>query len=258
MTSRGRFFCPEVRTQGQDLILSGEELHHLRNVLRLQVGDALSLFDGAGKGFAASLLEIDRQRAILRVGEEELPSPESPLRIHLAVALAKGEKLDVMIQKGTELGVFAFHPLITRRADLKLDVDRAETRLHRWNRVAVEACKQSGRTRIPAVFAPVALNAFLLRDIPANRLLMDPAGAPASGLRHGEDGHAPTSVIAAVGPEGGWSSEEIDRFLQHRFQRISLGPRILRAETAAIVTAGMLQFCAGDLATGPAGRPSEA
>jgi 16S rRNA (uracil1498-N3)-methyltransferase len=257
MPSRGRFFCPEVRTPGQDLILSGEEFHHLRNVLRLQVGDALSLFDGAGKGFAASLVEIDRQRAILRVGAEELPSPESPLKIHLAVALAKGEKLDLMIQKGTELGVFAFHPLVSRRADLKLDTERAETRVHRWKRVALEACKQSGRTRIPEVFPPVALNAFLLREIPPNRLLMDPAGAPASGLLLSEGGHAATSVIAAVGPEGGWSPEEIELFLQHGFQGISLGPRILRAETAAIVTAGMLQYCAGDLATGPDGGPPQ-
>src|SRR5262245_31276654 len=142
MSSRPRFFCPEARSAGQGLVLAGEEFHHLRHVMRLQVGDTLSLFDGAGRGFAASLVSVERERAIVRVDMEELPSPESPLQIHLAVALAKGEKLDLVVQKGTELGVFAFHPLVSRRAELKLDTERSESRLKRWRRVALEACKQ--------------------------------------------------------------------------------------------------------------------
>ena len=254
MSSRARFHSTEVRTPGQDLTLTGEEFHHLRNVLRLQVGDSLSLFDGSGRGFAASLLEMDRQRAILRVGEEELPSPESPLELHLAVALAKGEKLDLMVQKGTELGIFAFHPLVTHRADLKLDSQRAESRLNRWSRVALEACKQSGRTRIPRILPPVILTSFLERELPAHRLLLDPGGQPASLVLQGEAFRGATSLLAAVGPEGGWSPEELQLLQQRGFHGISLGPRILRAETAAIIAAGMLQFCAGDLGRGRAGK----
>jgi 16S rRNA (uracil1498-N3)-methyltransferase len=247
MSSRPRFLCPEVHSPGQDLALTGEEFHHLRNVLRLQVGDSLSLFNGAGRGFAATLREMDRQRAMLRVGLEELPSPESPLELHLAIALAKGEKLDLMVQKGTELGVFAFHPLITRRADLKLDTHRAENRLNRWRRVALEACKQSGRTRIPDILPPVDLAAFLGRALPVHRLILDPDGQPASLVFQGENWRAAASLLAAVGPEGGWSGEELQLFQRSGFRALCVGPRVLRAETAAIMAAGLLQFCAGDL-----------
>jgi 16S rRNA (uracil1498-N3)-methyltransferase len=250
-----RFLCPDVRAPGQDLVLTGEEFHHLRNVLRLQVGDTLSLFDGAGRGFAASLVEMDRQRAIVRIGPEEVPTPESPLQLHMAVALAKGEKLDLMIQKGTELGVFAFHPLITRRADLKLDSERAETRLTRWRRVALEACKQSGRTRIPEIFPPVSLASFLVRDLPAQRLVLDPMGEPASPNLQGLDVRVTSSLLAAVGPEGGWDPEELRLLHENGFRGVSLGPRILRAETAAIVAAAMLQYLAGDLGGAPGTSP---
>ncbi|MCI0566759.1 MAG: 16S rRNA (uracil(1498)-N(3))-methyltransferase [Acidobacteria bacterium] len=232
---------------GQELALTGEEFHHLRQVLRLRVGDTLSLFDGAGRGFAASLLAMDRHAASVRVGPEELPSPESPLQIHLAVTLVKGEKLDLMVQKGTELGVFAFHPLITRRAELKLDADRAEGRLSRWRRVALEACKQSGRTRIPEIFPPVVLASFLGRELPLNRVVLDPAGQSATLVLQSDDLRSAPSLLAAVGPEGGWSSEELQLLQQSGFRGLRLGPRILRAETAAIMAAGMLQFCAGDL-----------
>ena len=255
MASRARFHAPEVRAPDQDLVLSGEEFHHLRHVLRLQVGDSLSLFDGCGQGFQASLVEMDRQRAVLKVGAEELPSPESPLALHLALALAKGEKLDLMIQKGTELGVFAFHLLATRHADLKLDSQRAESRLIRWRRVALEACKQSGRTRIPEVYPPVALAAFLKQHLPAQRLLLDPGGKPASQLLPSEAFLSATSLLAAVGPEGGWSSDELQLFDAGGFKSLSVGPRILRAETAAITVAGLLQFCAGDLDRGSGRLP---
>jgi 16S rRNA (uracil1498-N3)-methyltransferase len=247
MSSRARFFCPEVRTPGQELTLTGEEFHHLRHVLRLQEGDTVSLFDGAGKGFAASLVAIERQSAVLEVGAEELPSPESPFHIHLAVALAKGEKLDLVIQKGTESGVFAFHPLITRRAELKLDSARSENRLKRWKRVALEACKQSGRTRIPAIHATADLATFLQGELPRHRLVLDPEGSSASVYLRSETFRAATSALAAVGPEGGWSAEELQLFQQNGFQRMCLGPRILRAETAAILAAGVLQLFAGDL-----------
>jgi len=255
MASRARFHAPEVRAPGQDLVLSGEEFHHLRHVLRLQVGDRLSLFDGIGKGFQASLTEMDRQRAVLKVGAEELPSPESPLRLHLALALAKGEKLDLMIQKGTELGVFTFHLLATRHADLKLDSQRAESRLIRWRRVALEACKQSGRTRIPEIIPPVTLTSFLEQQLPAHRLLLDPDGQPASQLLQSEAFLGATSLLAAVGPEGGWSADELQLFHEGGFSGMSLGPRILRAETAAITAAGLLQFCAGDLGRGSGSLP---
>src|SRR5262249_46331781 len=120
MPAHARFHVPDPPPPGQELRLVGEEFHHLRHVLRVKVGDAVSVFDGAGRGFHAVLVALEPRAAILRMESEETPSTESPLGLHLAPALAKGEKLDWVIQKGTELGVTVFHPLIAQRADLKL------------------------------------------------------------------------------------------------------------------------------------------
>ena len=247
MSSRARFHIPALPPPGGQVLLQGDEYHHLRNVLRLKTGDAVSIFDGAGRGFSASVLEMDRRGALLKVEREEVPSPESPLRLHLAMALAKGEKLDLVIQKGTELGVVSFHPLATRRADLKLDPARAGSRLSRWRRVALEACKQSGRTLIPEIFPPATLDEFLARELPGTRIAFDPSGRPAAEFFHDGAFVIPASLLAAVGPEGGWSREELDRLQRSGFVTLRAGPRILRAETAAILAAGLLQYLAGDL-----------
>ena len=256
MPPRARFFAPEVHATGQELLLAGEEFHHLRHVLRLHVGDIVSLFDGAGRGFEAKLVGMDRSGAVLRVHREELPSPESFLRLHLAVGLAKGEKLDLICQKSTELGVVAIHPLATRLADRKLSGERAPGKLDRWRRVALEACKQSGRTRLPEILPPVDLETFLSRELPALRLLADPAGDSASRVFARGRSRAGAPVVVAVGPEGGWHPAELELFRRAEFDAFRLGPRILRAETAAILAAGLLQFLSGDLADPPLVPPS--
>ena len=244
MASSARFHCPDVSASGQTLHLVGEEHHHLRNVLRLKPGDRLSLFDGRGKSFQAALVSTGARESVLLVGAQELGRPESPLAIHLAPALAKGEKLDLMIQKGTELGVFAFHPVASLRADLKLEPGRAEARCERWRRVALEACKQSGRTRVPEIFPPAGLEEFLRRDLPQDRTVLDPSGEilgePAAREEAGD-------CLIAIGPEGGWDPEELARMRAHGFKVLRLGPRTLRAETAAIAAACVWQLRNGDL-----------
>jgi len=245
MAPLARFHCPEVSAPGEKLVLEGEELHHLRNVLRLRRGDHLALFDGRGRGFQASLLSIDAKQAVLLVGAEESTPPESALELHLAMALAKGDKLDLVIQKGTELGVFAFHPLVSARADLKLDPARAETRAARWQRVALEACKQSGRARIPEILPPADLDRFLETDLPEERIVLDPSGDLLSSLPPRPE---PGPVVVAIGPEGGWEPDELIRLCAHQFAVLRLGPRILRAETAAFVAACVWQLRNGDLA----------
>ena len=241
-----RFHAPDAGAAGQQITLGGEEHHHLSRVLRLQPGDQLSLFDGKGRGFAGRIVSIGRHESVVLLTAEEPGSLESPLVLSLAMALSKGEKLDWVIQKGTELGVGAFHPFPARRSELRLPAGRLPERTARWRRIALEACKQSGRTRIPEVHPAETLEGFLARDLPAHRLVLDP-GAPDAPPGAGMIPASSTGVIVAAGPEGGWEPEEIAALRAAGFAPLRLGPRVLRCETAAIAAAALLQHLFGDL-----------
>lgn len=249
MASRARFHAPEARETGQELSLGGEEHHHLVRVLRLRPGDPLSLFDGKGRGFSARLVSVDRRQALVRVTGEEA-AVESPLHLSLAMALAKGEKLDWVLQKGTELGVSAFHPIASRRSDVRVAAERAADRVARWRRIALEACKQSGRTRLPAIHPPESLQQFVSRDLAGRRVVFDPGGT--ESLPRAGAGERPAEpVVLAVGPEGGWAVEEVETLRRHGFAAVTLGPRTLRCETAALAAVALLQHLAGDLGSHP-------
>jgi 16S rRNA (uracil1498-N3)-methyltransferase len=245
MTAPSRFHAPDADAAGQQLSLRGEEHHHLSRVLRLKPGDTLSLFDGKGRGFTARLLSVGRDASLVRVIEQESGSGESPLDLRLAVALSKSDKLDWVIQKGTELGVQAYHLLPARRSDLRLPADRAPQRMARWRRVALEACKQSGRFRIPEVHPPETLESFLASDLPPLRILLDPGAR--SAFHEGGMDPASRSLVVATGPEGGWEPDEVESFRAAGFVALRLGPRVLRCETAAMAAAALCQFLSGDL-----------
>lgn len=241
--TRRRFFAPPSAFNFSKRIvtLAADEARHLREVLRLKPGDGVSIFDGEGKEFRARVAQARREFAELELDEEIEPArPESSLQITLAVALLKGEKFDLVVQKATELGVTKIVPLITRYADIKL---RAESdtskRVARWQRIALEAAKQSGRAVVPRLGAPVPLASALKNP---------------SLLFSEKDGHSlsevPTlgkEITAIVGSEGGWSDEELDQARVAGARIITLGGRILRAETAAITAAALLQHRFGDL-----------
>jgi 16S rRNA (uracil1498-N3)-methyltransferase len=241
--TRRRFFAPPsaFNFSKQIVTLSADEARHLREVLRLKPGDEVSVFDGEGKEFRARVAQARREFADLELQEEIAPArPESPLRITLAVALLKGEKFDLVVQKATELGVNEFVPLITRYADIKLrDETDADKRVARWQRIALEAAKQSGRALVPEVGKPKSLGSVL---DPANPcFLFSEKGG------HGLPQIETDEVTAIVGSEGGWSDEELDEARAAGARIVTLGGRILRAETAAIATAALLQHRFGDL-----------
>ena len=246
MASPARFHAPEVGAAGQQATLRGEEHHHLSRVLRLKPGDSLSLFDGKGRGFDARLVSVGRHESIVSVIGEETAEAESRLALILAMALSKGEKLDWVLQKGTELGVQAFHPLPARRSDLRVPAERLPERLARWRRVVLEACKQSGRTRLPEVYPPEPLERFLARPLPPLRIVLEP-GSEAGWKELGMDPAPHGAAVLATGPEGGWEPDEIAAFRAARFVPLRLGPRTLRCETAAIAAAALFQHLAGDL-----------
>jgi len=241
--TRRRFFAPPSAFNfgKQTVTLAEDEARHLREVLRLKPGDEVSVFDGEGKEFRANVAQARRESATLELQNETEPArPESPLQITLAVALLKGEKFDLVVQKATELGVTKFVPLITRHADIKLrDQADAAKRVTRWQRIALEAAKQSGRAVVPEVSLPTPLQSVFNPSSPC-LLFSERAG-------HGLTQIDMDRVTAIVGSEGGWSDEELEQARAARAQIVTLGGRILRAETAAITAAALLQHRFGDL-----------
>ena len=241
--SRRRFFAPPSAFNfGKRIVtLTSDEARHLREVLRLKPGDGVQVFDGAGREFRAVVLHARRESAELELGDEIAPQrPESPLDLTLAVALLKGEKFDLVVQKGTELGVNRFIPLVTRFADIRLrDEADASKRVTRWQRIALEAAKQSGRAVVPEITLPETLESVIREN---SCLLF----SERQGERLNTDLKT-QSLIAVVGSEGGWSDEELDQARAEGVPIVTLGGRVLRAETAAIATAVLLQHRYGDL-----------
>jgi 16S rRNA (uracil1498-N3)-methyltransferase len=228
-----------VQLGKRTVTLTSDEARHLREVLRLKAGDEVQVFDGEGKEFRAAVSQARREFAELEIRDEiEAMRPESPLELTLAVALLKGEKFDLVVQKGTELGVKRFIPLVTRYADIKLrDESDAAKRVARWQRIALEAAKQSGRAVVPEVMLPLPFGSIIREN---------------SCLMFSERGGEPLNtdlkaIIAIIGSEGGWSDEELDQARAANVPIVTLGGRILRAETAAIATAALLQHRYGDL-----------
>jgi 16S rRNA (uracil1498-N3)-methyltransferase len=242
--TRRRFFAPPsaFNFTRHVVALGADEARHLREVLRLKAGDEVQVFDGVGREFRAVVSQARRDFAELEMRDEiESPKPESPLQLTLAVALLKGEKFDLVVQKGTELGVNRFVPLVTRYADIKLrDEADAAKRVTRWQRIALEATKQCGRSVVPEVEKPVSFEALIGEE---NQCLMfseRDGQALSTDLRM-------DSVTAVVGSEGGWSDEELEQARAAEVSIVTLGGRVLRAETAAITATVLLQHLYGDL-----------
>jgi 16S rRNA (uracil1498-N3)-methyltransferase len=241
--TRRRFFAPPSAFNFSKRVatLTSDEARHLREVLRLKAGDDVQVFDGAGREFRAVVSQARRDFAELELRDEIGPvRPESPLQLTLAVALLKGEKFDLVVQKATELGVNRFIPLVTRYADIKLrDETDAEKRVARWQRIALEAAKQCGRAVVPEITLPVSFASVLEED---SCLLFSERDGEAlnTDLRTNR-------VTAVVGSEGGWSDEELNEARAAQVPIVTLGGRVLRAETAAIATAVLLQHLYGDL-----------
>jgi len=241
-----RFYLPGGWRTDEVVSLRGEELHHLRNVLRLVPGDGVAIFDGKGRGFCGEILEVKKDEARIRIKTEESGAKESFLSLTLIVALTKGEKLDLVVQKVTELGVTAIQPVSSVHGDVRMVPGREEKRLERWRRIALEACKQSGRNRLPCLSPPEDLRTLLSHRGADLGIFLD------TEVRPGEKGALEripgvTSVHLAAGPEGGWSREERVAFRDAGFLPLRLGSRVLRSETAAIAATALLQFLTGDL-----------
>lgn len=225
--------------------LSETAAAHLLRVLRLREGDECVLFNGDGQDYAARITAVGKRDGEAEVIAARAVDNESPLRITLLQGIARGEKMDLILQKATELGAAAFMPVSSQRSEVKLDAKRAEKRLIHWRSVVTSACEQSGRARVPEVAAPVALATALdsLPDHPL-RLLLDPFAAHGiAGIAAPPDG----ALTIAIGPEGGWSPRDREMLESAGFTGVRLGPRVLRTETAGLAAIAALQSRFGDL-----------
>ncbi|MGH9930751.1 MAG: 16S rRNA (uracil(1498)-N(3))-methyltransferase [Pyrinomonadaceae bacterium] len=251
--TRRRFYAPlgAFDSSLSRVTLAADEARHLREVLRLKVGDEVYAFNGVGREFQCCVEETRRDAAHLMVIREVAAArPESPLYLTLAVALLKALKFDLVIQKATELGVSGVVPVVTKRADIRLrDEPDVTKRMARWQRIALAAAKQSGRAVVPVISEPVPFEKLIQEAVrPGSRRLL-------FSERDGQSLGEVTELLsvkgfpltALVGSEGGWTDEELTMARQAGWTIVTMGGRTLRAETAAIAVAALLQHLAGDL-----------
>ncbi len=232
-----RVHVPAERIRAGRALLTPEARHYLRDVLRLAPGAPVEIFDGQGGVYRAAFADGEA----LAVGERR-PVPPPGAQVWLAFALPRGGKADLVVQKATELGAARLLPWTARRSAVRLDPARARERARRWRRIAAEASRQCGRADVPRVDEPAPLSSVAAAAPEGfTRLLFHAGGGPLAA-RPGAPGH-----LALVGPEGGLEPGELDACLSAGFRMVGLGPRVLRAETAAIAAAAVLQFAAGDL-----------
>jgi 16S rRNA (uracil1498-N3)-methyltransferase len=251
-----RFYVPSA-APGARVALPEHTAHHAREVLRLRAGAAARVFDGEGSEFEAVLEEVSRRTVAARLGHAVTPRPESPLQLILAVSPLKGDRMELVVQKATELGVSEIWPVVTARTDAAARPALRGSRDERWHRVAAGAAEQCGRAVVPQVLATATLDGLLARPFEGHRLVLleTPGHPPLGSLEHRREDR----LLLLVGPAGGFERAEAEALLASGFTAASLGPRVLRAETAALAAVVVAQAAWGDLGaeTSPpsAGRP---
>lgn len=234
-----RFFAHPDQVSGTAITLDQDESHHLTHVLRLGPGACIGVFDGHGHEYQCEVEKTAARSVELRIISEVLEPVESPLRIVLAQAVIRSDKFDWVIQKATELGVTSIVPVMTQYSEVRR-TDAA--RLKRWQRISMEALKQSGRRRFVELNEPVSWDQFCREDTSPERLLFSERGGRELNSVPGA-----SSVSVAIGPEGGWSEGDLKVAEAHQFVNVHLGPRILRSETAAVSAITLVQHLFGDL-----------
>ena|SRR5688572_1645036 len=243
-THRSTRLYIEQELLGTSLELDESESHYLGHVLRLKRGDPLVVFNGTGTEREASVESLQKRGATLGLKAVRAPLPESPLDLTLVQALPKSDAMDLIVQKATELGVRTLIPVYTEFSVVKLDAERSERRVDHWRKIARSACEQSGRHTPPRIEAPAPL-AAALEALPAtgDRLALEPSVPQSLGEHASPKG----ALIVAVGPEGGFGATDWRRLEAAQFARVGLGPRVLRAETAAFAVCAIAQSQWGDL-----------
>jgi 16S rRNA (uracil1498-N3)-methyltransferase len=240
-----RVHCPARLAAGGELALPETAASHVARVLRLRVGDTLVVFDGRGTEFRAEIVAIAAGAVRVRLLEQLVARPESPLTITLVQGISRGDRMDWTLQKATELGASVIAPVMAARSVVRLDARQAEAKLRHWQAVVIAACEQAGRSWLPELMPPESLRDHLARMAgPGSRLVLDPdADTELAAMSSPGD-----SVQLLVGPEGGFDADELAAARAAGYLAARLGPRVLRTETAGVVAMAILQSRWGDLA----------
>ena len=242
-----RIHTDQALQAGARVELEPGQAHYIARVLRMRAGDALILFNGAGGQYPATLEAVGKNAVAVTIGEFEPVERESPLALHLGIAISRGDRMDWVVQKATELGVYAITPLLSERTEVKLKGEREARKLRHWQQIATSACEQCGRNRLPVVHPLQPLQDWCQRVEADARLVLDPAAESSD-----PGAAAPASIALLVGPEGGFSAAEIAAAATAGFHSLQLGPRVLRTETAPLAAISLLQARWGDMR--PAGH----
>jgi 16S rRNA (uracil1498-N3)-methyltransferase len=248
-----RVYVEAALTSGSMVELPSDTASHLAKVLRARSGDELILFNGDGREFNGAIETVRGSRMSASVGDGRAVDRESPLAITLVQCVPRGDRMDFIVQKATELGVSRIVPVLSQRSVVRLDAGQAESKAVHWRAVAVNACEQCGRNRLPTIDAARPLLNYLGESVPGigPRLVFEPESAlqPGTAAQNpaAAQGFAMTAAEIAIGPEGGFASDELEAFRVSGFSQVGLGPRILRTETAAIAAVVWLQARFGDM-----------
>jgi len=242
--SKTRIFQKTNLEVGQTIELDDKNFGHAIRVLRLKEGDPLTIFNGEGGEFLAKISQITKKTAFAQLTELLKINIESPLNIWLDQGISRGDKMDLTIQKATELGVKKIIPMFTERCGVKLTGERLDKKLSHWQSVAISAAEQSGRTKIPEVVTAIDFRNFIENEKTLQKYILNPKSSTTTkSLKIDQK----DPIVLAIGPEGGFSNQEIQIAEMHNFFSLSLGPRVLRTETAGIAAILALQTIFGDI-----------
>jgi len=241
MTRRHRIFTDQSLRPGNRVMLQGEQAHYLTRVLRVSRGQFIVVFNGDGSDYMAEVSHTGRAAVELLLHSREPACAESPLCITLVQAISRGERMDWSLQKATELGVSALQPVFTERTEVRIPADKLENRMRHWRQVTVSACEQSGRACLPELLTPMDVLEWAQQESAATRIMLLPGAPPLAGVNPG----LATEIL--IGPEGGLADHEVTFMRRRDIVAASLGPRILRTETAGPAAIAVLQAIAGDM-----------
>lgn len=239
-----RIYEPGPLSSHALLDLSEDGANHIGRVLRMQAGQELMLFDGRGGQYPATIQAVGKKQVTVQLAELDPVEVESPLAIHFGQVISRGDKMEFTIQKSVELGVTVITPLFSERCGVKLNGERLDKKLEQWQKIAISACEQCGRNRIPEIRPAMELAAWLAEPTEELKLNLHPR-APYSINTLPEPSHG---IRLLIGPEGGLSAAEIEQAREQGFADMLLGPRVLRTETAGLTAITALQCRFGDLA----------
>lgn len=237
-----RIYTGQVLACDSQLELEPGPSAHISRAMRMRSGDCLTLFNGRGGEYSASIDSVGKKTVLVNVGAHNDSETESPLAIHLGIAISRGDRMDWVIQKATELGVKSLSPLLSERTEVKLKGERADKKRHHWQQIAIAACEQCGRNQLPEINPLQSLPQWLETTQSDRKFVLHHRS-----LADGGEPGSPASIALLIGPEGGLSEVEINLAERGAYQSLQLGPRVMRTETAPLAAIAILQARWGDM-----------